>query len=138
LQPHYSLVERAEFEGPLEDLCLAEKVGVIGYFSLASGFLTGKYKSTADMAGRARGTGVQKYLNDYGFGVIKALEEVGQRYDAKPGQIAIAWLIARPSVTAPIVSATNLEQLAELVDAAEIELDPDSIQKIDAASKPPQ
>ena len=136
LQPHYSLVERAEFEGPLEDLCLAEKVGVIGYYSLASGFLTGKYKSQSDTAGRARGSRVEKYLNDYGLGVVKALEEVAQRYEAKPGQIALAWLIARPSVTAPIASATNLEQLAELVEAAEIELDAELIQKIDEASKP--
>jgi aryl-alcohol dehydrogenase-like predicted oxidoreductase len=135
LQPHYSLVERGEFEGPLETLCLAEKVGVIGYYSLASGFLTGKYKSQADTAGRARGSRVEKYLNDYGLGVLKALEEVAQRYEAKPGQIALAWLIARPSVTAPIASATNLEQLAELVEAAEIELDAESIQKIDEASK---
>lgn len=136
LQPQYSLVERTEFEGPLEDLCLAEKVGVIGYYSLASGFLTGKYKSRADMEGRVRGPRVEKYLNDHGFGVIKALEEVAQRYDAKPGQIALAWLIARPSVTAPIASATNLEQLADLVDAAEIDLDEESIRKIDVASKP--
>jgi aryl-alcohol dehydrogenase-like predicted oxidoreductase len=125
-----------EFEGPLEDLCLREKVGVICYYSLASGFLTGKYKSQADTKGRARGRGVEKYMNDYGFGVIKALEEVAARYAAKPGQIALAWLIARPSVTAPIASATNLEQLAELVESAEIELDEESIQKIDAASKP--
>ncbi len=75
-------------------------------------------------------------MNDHGFGVIKALEEVAARYEAKPGQIALAWLIARPSVTAPIASATNLEQLAELVEAAEIELDAESIQKIDVASKP--
>jgi aryl-alcohol dehydrogenase-like predicted oxidoreductase len=136
LQPRYSLVERGEFEGAVEDLCLAEKIGVIGYYSLASGFLTGKYKSRADAAGRARSSRVEKYFNDYGFGVIKALEEVGQRYDAKPGQIAIAWLIARPSVTAPIASATNLEQLAELVEAAEIDLDAESIQKLDAASRP--
>jgi aryl-alcohol dehydrogenase-like predicted oxidoreductase len=136
LQPHYSLVERTEFEGPLEELCLKEKVGVIGYYSLASGFLTGKYRSKADMDGRIRGARVEKYVNDYGFGVIKALDEVAARYEAKPGQIAVAWLIARPSVTAPIVSATNLEQLAELVEAAEIELDADSIAKIDAASKP--
>ncbi|HEY0182749.1 MAG TPA: aldo/keto reductase [Rhodopila sp.] len=136
LQPQYSLVERTEFEGPLEDLCLAEKVGVIGYYSLASGFLTGKYRSRADTAGRARGSRVEKYLDDYGLGVLKALDEVAQRYDAKPGQIALAWLIARPSVTAPIASATNLEQLAELAEAAEIELDAESIQKLDAASKP--
>jgi aryl-alcohol dehydrogenase-like predicted oxidoreductase len=136
LQPQYSLVERDGFEGPLEDLCLAEKVGVIGYYSLASGFLTGKYKSKADAEGRARGRGAEKYLNDYGFGVIKALEEVAAKYEAKPGQIAIAWLIARPSVTAPIASVTTLEQVAELAEAAEIELDEESIAKIDAASKP--
>ena len=85
---------------------------MIGYYSLASGFLTGKYRSNADMAGRTRGPRVGKYLNDYGFGVLKALDEVAVRYEAKPGQIAMAWLIARPSVTAPIASATNLEQLA--------------------------
>jgi aryl-alcohol dehydrogenase-like predicted oxidoreductase len=136
LQPHYNLVERTEFEGPLEDLCLAEKVGVIGYYSLASGFLTGKYRSRADTEGRARGRGVEKYMTDHGFGVIKALEGVAARYEAKPGQVALAWLIARPSVTAPIASATNLGQLAELVEAAEIDLDAESIQKIDAASKP--
>jgi aryl-alcohol dehydrogenase-like predicted oxidoreductase len=136
LQPQYSLVERAEFEGPLEDLCLKEKVGVIGYYSLASGFLTGKYRSRGDTAGRARGSRVEQYLNDYGLGVLKALDEVAKKYEAKPGQIALAWLIARPSVTAPIASATNLEQLAELVEAAEIELDAESIQKIDTASKP--
>jgi aryl-alcohol dehydrogenase-like predicted oxidoreductase len=136
LQPHYNLVERSEFEGPLEDLCLAEKVGVIGYYSLASGFLTGKYKSRADIEGRPRGRGVEKYMTDHGFGVIKALEEVAARYEAKPGQVALAWLIARPSVTAPIASATNLGQLAELVEAAEIDLDAESIQKIDVASKP--
>ena len=136
LQPRYNLVERTDFEGPLEDLCLAEKVGVIGYYSLASGFLTGKYQSRSDTEGRARGPGVEKYLNEHGFGVVQALQEVAQRYQAKPGQIALAWLIARPSVTAPIASATNLGQLAELVEAAEIELDAESIQKIDAASKP--
>ncbi len=123
LQPHYNLVERTEFEGPLEDLCLREKIGVIRYYSLASGFLTGKYKSRADTEGRARGGGVEKYMTDHGFGVIKALEEVAARYEAKPGQVALAWLIARPSVTAPIASATNLGQLAELVEAAEIDLD---------------
>ena len=132
----YNLVERAQFEGPLEALCLKEKVGVIGYYSLASGFLTGKYRSRPIPRAAARRRGGEKYLNDHGFGVLKALDEVAKRYEAKPGQIAIAWLIARPSVTAPIASATNLEQLAELVEAAEIELDAESIEKIDAASKP--
>jgi aryl-alcohol dehydrogenase-like predicted oxidoreductase len=136
LQPLYSLVERAEFEGPLEDLCLNEKIGVIGYYSLASGFLTGKYRSQADADRRVRGPRVQKYLNDYGFGVVAALEDVAKRYNAKPVQIALAWLIARPSVTAPIVSATNLDQLTEVLKAARIELDASAIQQIDAASKP--
>lgn len=135
LQPHYSLVERQEFEGPLEDLCLREKIGTIGYYSLASGFLTGKYRSVADTKGKARGSRVEKYLNDYGFGVIAALDDVAKRYNAKPVQIALAWLIARPSVTAPIASATNLEQLAELLKAAEIELDAAAIAQIDVASK---
>ena len=107
LQPHYSLVERTEFEGPLEDLCLKEKIGVIGYYSLASGFLSGKYHSKADAEGRRAASRVEKYLNDYGFRVIKALDEVAHRYEAKPAQIALAWLIARPSVTAPIASATK-------------------------------
>jgi aryl-alcohol dehydrogenase-like predicted oxidoreductase len=136
LQPLYSLVERNEFEGPLEDVCLKEKVGVIGYYSLASGFLTGKYRSRADLEGRIRGSRVEKYLDDHGLGVLRALDDVAKRYRAKPGQIAIAWLIARPSVTAPIASATNLEQLAELVKAVEIKLDTDAIRQIDEASRP--
>ena len=135
LQPQYSLVERQEFEGPLEELCLREKIGTIGYYSLASGFLTGKYRSAADTKGRARGARVEKYLNEYGFGVIAALDDVAKRYNAKPVQIALAWLIARPSVTAPIASATNLEQLGELLKAAEIKLDSAAIQQIDVASK---
>ena len=136
LQPQYSLVERAEFEGPLEELCLKEKIGVIGFYSIASGFLTGKYRSKADLEGRARAPRVEKYLNDYGFGVVAALDDVAKRYNAKPVQIAMAWLIARPSVTAPIASATNLDQLAELLKSAEIELDAAAIKQIDEASKP--
>ena len=136
LQPQYSLVERAEFEGALEALCLKEKVGVIGYYSIASGFLTGKYRSKADMEGRTRGPRVEKYLNEYGFGVVAALDDVAKRYNAKPVQIAMAWLIARPGVTAPIASATSLDQLAELLKSAEIKLDAAAIAQIDAASKP--
>jgi aryl-alcohol dehydrogenase-like predicted oxidoreductase len=136
LQPQYSLVERAAFEGPLEDLCLKEKLGVIGYYSLASGFLTGKYRSKADAEGRARGGRVAAYLNDYGFGVLAALDDVAKRYNARPVQIAMAWLMARPSVTAPIASATDLDQLAELLKSAEIKLDAAAIQQIDVASKP--
>ena len=134
LQPHYNLVERDGFEGEMEALCLKEKVGVIGYYSLASGFLTGTYRTAADTAGRARGAGAGKYLNEKGLRTLAALDAVAQAHHAKPGQIALAWLIARPSVTAPIVSATNLDQLAELVKAPEIKLTPAEIAQIDAAS----
>lgn len=136
LQPLYSLVERTEFEGLLEDVCLKEKVGVIPYYSLASGFLTGKYRAKADASGRARGSRVEKYLNDAGFRVLTALDDVGKRYNAKPAQVALAWMMARPSITAPIASATNLDQLRELMQAAELALDGDAIAQIDRASKP--
>lgn len=134
LQPLYSLVERKDFEGELEALCLKEKIGVIGYYSLASGFLTGKYRSKADMEGRTRAPRVEKYVNEAGFRVLDALDAVAEKHTAKPGQIALAWLIARPSVTAPIASATNLGQLAELAAAAEIRLDAEDIDRIDKAS----
>src|SRR6185312_8217410 len=136
LQPQYSLVEREHFEGPLEELCLKEKLGVIGFYSLASGFLTGKYRSAADAEGRARSSRVVKYLNDSGFRVLRALDEVAARFDATPAQVALAWLIARPSVTAPIASATSVEQLQEILKAPEIKLDRDAIEQIDRASTP--
>ena len=135
LQPLYSLVERDTYEGALEDLCAAENVGVIGFYSLASGFLTGKYRSKADMEGRIRAPRVEKYVNDDGFRVLDALEEVANKHSAKMGQVALAWLIARPSVSSPIASATNMGQLAELTAAANLSLDADDIAKIDAASK---
>jgi aryl-alcohol dehydrogenase-like predicted oxidoreductase len=135
LQPEYSLVERGAFEGELEALCLKEHVGVIGYYSLASGFLTGKYRAAADTTGRARGSRAEKYMNEKGFRTLAALDAVAKAHNAKPGQIALAWLIARPSVTAPIVSATNLDQLAEMVKAPEIALTAAEIAQIDAASR---
>jgi aryl-alcohol dehydrogenase-like predicted oxidoreductase len=135
LQPLYSLVERGAFEGDLEALCLKENLGVIGYYSLASGFLTGKYRSTADTAGRARGSRAETYMNEKGFRTLAALDAVAKAHTAKPGQIALAWLIARPGVTAPIVSATNLDQLAEMVKVPEIKLTPAEIAQIDAASR---
>ena len=134
LQPMYSLVERGSLEGALEDLCLAENVSVIGYYSLASGFLTGKYRTKADMAGRTRGSRVEKYLNDQGLGVIAALDEIADKHGAKPGQVAIAWLMARPSVCAPIASATNLAQLDELLKSVDVALDIGDIARLDAAS----
>ncbi len=135
LQPLYSLVERDTFEGELEELCEIENVGVIGFYSLASGFLTGKYRSKADMDGRIRAPRVEKYVTKDGFRVLDALEKVAQKHDAKMGQVALAWLIARASVTSPIASATNMDQLAQLVAAASLTLDADDIGKIDEASK---
>jgi aryl-alcohol dehydrogenase-like predicted oxidoreductase len=135
LQPLYNLVERGEFEGELEALCLKQTVGVIGYYSLANGFLTGKYRSVADTVGHTRGARAEKYMNEKGFHMLAALDTVAKAHDAKPGQIALAWLIARPSVTAPIVSATNLDQLAEMVTVQEIKLAPPEIALIDAASR---
>lgn len=135
-QPLYSLVERAEFEGPLEDVCLKENLGVIGFYSLASGFLTGKYRSRADMEGRARAPRVEKYINDAGMRVLAALDAAAAVHNAKPGQVALAWLLARPAVTAPIVSATNMDQLAEMCAAPRIKLTAAEVAAIDAASKP--
>lgn len=134
LQPLYSLVERKEFEGEVEALCLREKLGVIPYYSLASGFLTGKYRAAADAEGRARESRVAKYLNDAGFRVLAALDDVAKRCNATPAQIALAWIAARPSITAPIASATNLDQLRQIMQAPEIKLDRDAIEQIDRAS----
>jgi len=134
LQPHYNLAERAGFEMALEPLCMNERVGVIPYYSLASGFLTGKYRSEADARNRARGTRVKDYLNDRGWRILKALDDVSARLGAKPAQVALAWLIARPSITAPIASATNLAQLEDLIASARLKLDPDAIAFINEAS----
>ena len=134
LQPHYNLVERPAYEPDLEPLCRAEQLGVIPYFSLAAGFLTGKYRSEADLAKSPRGQGVAKYLNDKGHKVLAALDEAAGRLHATPGQAAIAWLIARPGITAPIASATSLDQLEDLVKAAHLKLDPETVKALDGAS----
>ena len=133
-QPNYNLYDRADYENKLEPLCEKEELGVINYFSLASGFLTGKYRSEADLANAARGQFVKKYVNERGFHILGALDEVAKNHNAKPGQIAIAWLIARPSITAPIASATNLKQLRELIEATQIQLNRESIEKLNQAS----
>jgi aryl-alcohol dehydrogenase-like predicted oxidoreductase len=134
LQPHYNLVERAGFEGGLEGLCREWNLGVIPYFSLAGGFLSGKYRSEADLAQSPRGGGVKKYLNERGFRVLDALEEAAARYRANPAQVALAWLIANPAVTAPIASATSLRQLDDLFAATRLRLDPDALERLNAAS----
>ena len=135
LQPEYNLYNRAEFEAELEKVCLENNIGVISYFSLASGFLTGKYRSEDDLSKSARGGGIKKYLNKRGFSILKALDEVSEKYDSTPARISLAWLIARPSVTAPIASATNLNQLNDLIESTKLELDNESIDLLNKASE---
>ena len=134
LQPKYNLYERAEYESTLEPLILKEGLGVVPYYGLASGFLTGKYRSEADLGKSPRGAGVKKYLDDRGFRILAALDEVAKTHHSTPGKVALAWLIARPSITAPIASATSLEQLHDLVDATNLDLDKASIETLNQAS----
>jgi aryl-alcohol dehydrogenase-like predicted oxidoreductase len=134
LQPHYNLCERAGYEAALEPLCLKEGIGVIPYYSLASGFLTGKYRSQADLSKSPRGAGAGKYLNERGLRILTALDEVSASLGSRPGIVALAWLIARPSITAPIASATNMAQLEDLVAATRLKLDAAAVKKLDAAS----
>ena len=134
LQPHYNLVERRAYEAELEPLCQAEGLGVINYYALAAGFLTGKYRSAADLSKSQRGGGVRSYLNEHGFRVLKALDDTAARHKATPAQVALAWLIARPSITAPIASATSLEQLQDILKAVELKLDAQDIEALDTAS----
>ncbi|MEI2432395.1 aldo/keto reductase [Lysobacter yananisis] len=135
LQPQYNLYDRAGFEAELEPLARARDVGVIGYYSLASGFLTGKYRSRADLGkSRARAGAVENYLDARGLRILASLDEVAAGHGATPAQVALAWLIARPSVTAPIASATSVVQLQELLAAARLSLRADEIAALDAAS----
>lgn len=117
LQPRYNLYDRGDFDGPLRDLAIAEELGVITYFSLASGFLTGKYRSEADLSQSQRGSSVARYLDERGLRILNALDEVSARHDAAPADVALAWIIVREGVTAPIASATSIEQLDTLVRA---------------------
>ncbi|HJX14159.1 MAG TPA: aldo/keto reductase [Candidatus Deferrimicrobiaceae bacterium] len=134
LQPSYNLYDRAEYEPELEPLCREKGLGVIPYFPLASGFLTGKYRSEKDLAGRARGDMVKKYLDDRGFRILAALDRVALQYHSAPATVALAWLIARPGITAPIASATSPDQLNELMKSLELELDPSAIELLNRAS----
>ena len=122
MQPHYNLLVRDEFEGPLQRLCVQEGIGVIPYYSLAAGFLTGKYRSEADVAKSVRGPGLKKYLNLRGAAVLAALERVAARRRATMAQVALAWLMGQPGIVAPIASATSVAQLEELMGAARLEL----------------
>lgn len=133
LQPEYNLYARDKFEGELADLCRREEVGVIPYFGLASGFLTGKYRSEADFGKSPRGQRMRDMLNERGRRILGALDRVGHESGATPAQVALAWLLAR-GVTAPIASATSIAQLEELMKAATLELPREAVQTLDAAS----
>ena len=133
-QPHYNLVERALFEKEYEQICLDSRLGVISYFSLASGFLTGKYRTDIDLAKSPRGEGAKKYMNEKGFAIIDALEDIAMQYHSTPASIALAWLMARPSMTAPIASATSTTQLNELMKSAGLQLGEKAIEQLDDVS----
>jgi len=134
LQPHYNLLERPLYEGALENECVKEGLGVIPYWPLAAGFLSGKYRSEADLGKSPRGAGVKKYLNGKGLAVINALEAAAKKHDASNVTVALAWIMQRKSITAPIVSATSLGQLKDLLAAPALKLDAASIAALDTAS----
>ena len=134
LQPCYNLYDRAEYENNFEMMAIKNRIGVIPYYSLASGFLTGKYRSEDDLSKSVRGQGNKKYLNERGFRILAALDEVAAQYNATPAQVSLAWLIARPSITAPIASATNFDQLNDLINAPQLKLDDGAIEKLNLAS----
>jgi aryl-alcohol dehydrogenase-like predicted oxidoreductase len=134
LQPHYNLYERAGFEDDAQSVCIARNVSVIPYFPLASGFLSGKYRTEADLGKSKRGGGMAKYMNPRGFRILDALDEVARRTSATPARVALAWLMQRPMVVAPIASATSRAQLEDIVRAAELQLSVADVEMLDRAS----
>jgi aryl-alcohol dehydrogenase-like predicted oxidoreductase len=133
LQPEYNLYNRAGYEEALEPICRKENIGVISYYALASGFLTGKYRSEADLNKSQRGGGIKKYLNERGFRILKALDEIAAQYHTEPANIALAWLLHRPGITAPIASASNPDQLNTLIKAATIQLNEAAVKELNEA-----
>ena len=134
LQPEYNLYMREHYEKELEPVCRERSIGVISYYSLASGFLTGKYRSENDLSQSSRGQGVKKFLNPRGYKILAALDKVAAEYDATPSGIALAWVMARPGITAPIASATSLSQLNELAKAVSLDLKSEAIDLLNSAS----
>jgi aryl-alcohol dehydrogenase-like predicted oxidoreductase len=134
LQPEYNLYDRAEYERDIEPVALANQLGVVVYYSLASGFLSGKYRSHADLANKARGSRVEKYLNERGLRILDALDRVADAHGSTSATVALAWLIARPSVTAPIASATSVDQLKSLAAAVHLMLTGADVRELDEAS----
>ena len=134
LQPEYNLYDRSGYDGALRDLCIREDLGVVSYFSLASGFLSGKYRSKEDLGQSQRGGGVARYLNARGMKILDALDEVAGRHSAKPAEIALAWLMDQEGITAPIASATSVAQVESFAKAANLALTADDIAALDKAS----
>lgn len=134
LQPNYNLYDREDYEKNLEPSVLKHKLGVISYFSLASGFLTGKYRSKVDTEKAARSGMLGKYFTDRGTKILAALEKVAKESNATQAQVALAWLIARPSITAPIASATKLAQLHDIIAATNLKLTPAAVEELNQAS----
>ncbi|WP_200551162.1 aldo/keto reductase [Kosakonia sp. LAM2021] len=133
LQPEYNLYDRSSFEGALQDLTIRENIGVVTYYSLASGFLSGKYRSEKDLSQSQRGQGIAKYLNPRGFAIVEALESVAASHNVKPAEVALAWLIQQPGVTAPIASATKLAHIDSFVTAVSLNLSTDEIAALNNA-----
>jgi len=136
LQPEYNLYDRSSFDGPLGDLCIREDIGVITYFALARGFLSGKYRSEADLGKSPRGGSIGKYLDARGMRILAALDLVSERHGARQAEVALAWVIARRGVTAPIASATTIEQTDSLISAVRLQLTAADMQELDGASAP--
>jgi aryl-alcohol dehydrogenase-like predicted oxidoreductase len=134
LQPQYNLYERKELESGLAKVASENGIGIVSYFGLAAGFLTGKYRSQEDLKGKARGVRVERYLDERGFKILRALDEVAADLSATQAQVALAWLIARPGITAPIASATSIRQLDDTLGAARLRLSSEIVAKLDAAS----
>ncbi|MBB5394381.1 aldo/keto reductase [Mucilaginibacter sp. AK015] len=134
LQPEYNLYDREDYERQYESLCRENTVGVITYYSLASGFLTGKYRSEDDLSKSKRGAGVKKYLDGRGYKILAALDKVAEEYNTTPASVALAWVMARPGITAPIASATSIQQLNDLAKAARLDLGAEAIELLTTAS----
>lgn len=135
LQPEYNLYDRQKFESDLASVCLKEGIGVISYYSLARGFLSGKYRTENDLGKSTRGDSVQKnYFNERGFRILNALDAVAAQSSATQAQVALAWLMTRPGITAPIASATNMDQLDDMIKSAQLKLSEDALDKLEHAS----
>lgn len=135
LQPEYNLYDRDSFEGKLQELTVRENIGVVTYYSLASGFLSGKYRSESDLSQSQRGQGISKYLNPRGFAILDAVDKVAAKHNVKPAEIALAWLIAQPGVTAPIASATKIAHIESFVTAVSLTLSSEDIAALNNAGQ---